>query len=73
MPYNDTLSLTLYAVVVLHTRCGVRLVYRATDMYGFLLGYDNPYFSFDSCIANLLHDVCGEMSNTSVLPMQDAA
>ena len=73
MPYNDTLSLTLYAVVVLHTRCGVRLVYRATDMYGFLLGYDNPYFSFDRCMENLLHDVCGEMSNTSVLPVQDAA
>ena len=73
MPYNDTLSLTLYAVVVLHTSCGVRFVYRATDMYGFLLGYDNPYFSFDSCMENLLYDVCGEMSNTRVLPMQDAA
>ena len=73
MPYDDTLNLTLYAVVILHTRCGARLMYRAADMYGFLLGYDNPYFSFDSCVANLLHSVCGEMDHISVLPMQDAA
>ena len=35
----DTLSLTLYAVVVLYTLCGVRFVYRTTNMHGYLVGY----------------------------------
>ena len=73
MPYNGTSSLTLYAVVVLYTSCGVRLVYRTTNMHGYLVGYNAPCFDFDSCMAHLLQDVCGKMAYTSILPMQDAA
>ena len=73
MPYDGTSSLTLYAVVVLHTSCGVRLVYRTTNMHGCLVGYKAPCFDFDSCMAHLLQDACGKMAFTSVLPMQDAA
>ena len=73
MPYDGTLSLTLYAVVVLHTSCGVRLVYRTTNMHGYLVGYHAPCFDFDSCMAHLLQDVCGKMAYTSVLTERNAA
>ena len=73
MPYNDTLSLTFYAVVVLHTSFGVQFVYRTSNMHGCLVGYKAPCFAFDSCMAHLLQDACGKMAYTSVLPMQDAA
>lgn len=67
MPYDDTSNLNLYAVVILHTRCGVRLVYRTTNMHGCLVGYDGPCFDFDSCMAHLLQDACGKMAYTRVL------
>jgi len=73
MPYDGTSSLTIYAVVVLHTSCGVRFVYRTTNMHGCLVGYKAPCFDFDSCMAHLLQDACGKMAFTSALPMQDAA
>ena len=73
MPYDNTNDLTLYAVVILSTRCGVRFVYRTTNMHGCLVGYKAPCFDFDSCMAHLLQDACGKMAYTSVLPMQDAA
>lgn len=73
MPYDGTSDLTLYAVVVLHTSCGVRFVYRTSNMHGCLVGYEAPCFAFDSCMAHLLQDACGKMAYTSVLPMQDAA
>ena len=73
LPYDDTLSLTLYAVVVLYTLCGVRFVYRTTNMHSYLVGYNAPCFAFDNCMAHLLQDACGKMAYTSVLPMQDAA
>ena len=72
-PYDGTSDLTLYAVVVLHTSCGVRFVYRTSNMHGCLVGYKAPCFAFDSCMAHLLQDACGKMVYTSVLPMQDAA
>ena len=73
MPYDDTSNLTLYAVVVLHTSCGARLVYRTTNMHGCLVGYKAPCFDFDICMAHLLQGACGKMDYISVLPMQDAA
>lgn len=73
IPYDETLSLMHYAVVVLRTRCGVRFVYRAVDMHGFLVGYGSPYFSFDKCMANLLRGISGEMAHTSAMAESRAA
>lgn len=73
MPYDGTLSLTLYAVVVLYTSCGVRFVYRTTNMHGYLVGYNAPCFAFDSCMAHLLRDVGGKMTHTNLLADRDAA
>lgn len=73
VPYDGSLSLTLYAAVVLHTSCGVRFVYRTTNMYGFLVGYEAPCFDFDSCMAHLLQDACGKMAYTTLLTDQEAA
>jgi len=73
MPYDDTNDLTLYAVVILSTRCGARFVYRAVDMYGFLVGYDNPYFSFDRCMENLFEDISGSMRHIRALSELEAA
>lgn len=73
VPYDGASNLTLYAVVVLHTRCGVRFVYRTTNMHGCLVGYKGPCFDFDRCMAHLLQDTCGKMTYTSVLTTQNAA
>lgn len=73
MPYDDTNDLTLYAVVILSTRCGVRFVYRTTYMHGCLVGYEGPCFGFDQCMKHLLEDSGGKMTYTRVLPMQGAA
>lgn len=73
VPYDGTSDLTLYAVVVLHTSCGVRFVYRTTNMHGFLVGYSGPCFDFDRCMTHLLQDACGKMAYTSVLTIQNAA
>lgn len=73
VPYDGTSSLTLYAVVVLHTNCGARFVYRTTNMHGCLVGYDSPCFDFDRCMAHLLQDTRGKMAYTSVLTTQNAA
>lgn len=73
MPYDGTSNLTLYAVVVLHTRCGVRFVYRTTNMHGCLVGYEGLCFDFDGCMKHLLKDSGDKMTYTCVLPMQDAA
>lgn len=73
VPYDGISDLTLYAVVVLHTSCGVRFVYRTSNMHGCLVGYKASCFAFDSCMAHLLQDACGKMAYTSVLPMQGAA
>ena len=73
VPYDGTSDLTLYAVVVLHTSCGVRFVCRTTNMHCCLVGYSGPCFDFDRCMAHLLQDACGKMAYTSVLNTQDAA
>ena len=73
MPYDGTSSLTLYAVVVLYTGCGVRFVYRTANMHGCLVGYKGACFDFDRCMAHLRQGACGKMAFISVLPMQDAA
>ena len=73
MPYESTSDLTLYAVVVLHTSCGVRFVYRTSNMHGCLVGYEGLCFNFDECMKHLLKDSGEKMAYTRVLPMQDAA
>lgn len=73
MPYDETNSLTLYAVVILSTHCGVRFVYRTANMHGCLVGYEGPCFYFDECMKHLLKDSGGKMAYTRVLPMQGAA
>lgn len=73
VPYNGATNLTLYAAVVLYTSCGVRFVYRTSNMHGFLVGYDAPCFAFDGCMAHLLQDVCGKMAYTHALITEDAA
>ena len=73
VPYDETNSLTLYAAVILSTRCGVRFVYRTANMHGCLVGYEGPCFYFDECMKHLLKDSGGKMAYTRVLPMQGAA
>lgn len=73
VPYDGMNSLTLYAVVVLSTSCGVKFVYRATNMYGYLVGYDAPYFAFESCMEDLLNDACGKMKFFSPYPVKSAS
>lgn len=73
MPYDDTNDLTLYAVVILSTRCGVRFVYRTTNMHGCLVGYEGSCFDFDECMEHLLKDSCGKMAYTRLLAVGTAA
>lgn len=73
VPYDGTIDLTFYAVVILYTRCGVRFVYRTSTMHGFLVGYDAPCFAFEGCMAHLLQDACGKMAYTRALITEDAA
>ena len=64
VPYDETNSLTLYAAVVLSTDCGIKFIYRTTSMYGFLVGYEAPCFSFENCMNDLLKDIHGKMTFT---------
>lgn len=73
LPYDGTSDLTLFAVVILHTKIGAQFVYRTTNMHGFLVGYEGQCFSFDSCMAHLLKDSCGEMAYTHLLDQRKAA
>lgn len=73
VPYEGSLDLTLYAVVVLSTSCGVQFVHRNPMMHGYLIGYDGPPFSFDRCMENLLRDVKGSMRNTRLFMDEPAA
>lgn len=73
MPYDDTNDLTLYAVVILSTRYGVRFVYRTTNMHGYLVGHEGPCFDFDKCMEHLPKDSCGEMAYTRLCIVESAA
>lgn len=73
VPYYGTSDLTLYAVVVLSADCGVRSVYRTTNMHGCLVGYQGPCFAFENCVEHLIKDACGDMAFMYLLPETNAA
>lgn len=73
VPYDGTSDLTLYAAVILHTKCGERFVYRTSLMHGFLVGYKGQCYSFESCMAHLLKDSCGKRAYTRLLDQRKAA
>lgn len=73
VPYDGTKDLTLYAVVVLSTQSGRRLVYRTPSMHGCLVGYDAPYSAFESCMTQLLQDIRDGMKSIRFLNENCAA
>lgn len=71
VPDYGSSYLSIYAVVILHLKHGIRLVYRNTYMHGFLVGYEGSCFSFEDCMAHLLEDSCGEMACTYLLDVDN--
>ena len=63
--------MSVYAVVILTTAAGIKLVYRETSMHYCLIGYDLEWCAFDHCLKHLLEDACGEMKYTRLLQIED--
>ena len=63
--------MAVYAVVILTTAAGIKLVYRETSMHYCLIGYDLEWCAFDHCLKHFLEDACGEMKYTHLLQIED--
>ena len=67
LPHEHSKDLVVYAVVILTTKAGPRLVYRTTNMHYYLVGVWADWCGFEKCVAHLLEDVTGEMRYTRLL------
>lgn len=67
LPHEHSQDLVVYAVVILTTKAGPRLVYRTTNMHYYLVGVWADWCSFEKCVEHLLEDITGEMRHTRLL------
>lgn len=66
VPYDGTMDLNVYAVVILTHQSGLKIRYRTTNLHYVLVAGDNIMNTFDSCMEHLLQDACGDMSYCTV-------
>lgn len=57
MPYDSSNSLSLYAVIVLSTDCGIRFIYRETMMHYALTSPGIGKYTFDACVDGMLENI----------------
>lgn len=62
LPYPGSRDLTVYAVVVLTSKTGHKLVYRETGLHYCLVSGGHEWNSFDKCMDFFLQDICGKMA-----------
>ncbi len=61
MTYDSSNRLSVYAVIVLSTDCGIRFVYRETMMHYALTSPGIGKYTFDVCVNRMLEDIHGGM------------
>lgn len=66
VPYDGTMDLNVYAVVILTHQSGLKIRYRTTNLHYVLVAGDNIMDTFDRCMKHLLQDACGDMSYCTV-------
>lgn len=58
-PYDNTMDLSLYAVVILVLQDNQELIYRSTNMHYYLVGTQGTWCSYENCLDQLLSSLCG--------------
>ena len=66
VPYDGTMDLNVYAVVILTHKNGMKIRYRTTNMHYVLVSGENLMDTFDKCMAHMLEDACGKMAYCTV-------
>jgi len=56
-PQDSGIHLSVYAVIVLTTDCGIRFVYRQTMMHYALVSPGIGKYTFDACVEEMLADI----------------
>ena len=58
-PYEDTMDLTLYAVVILVLQNNQEFIYRSTNMHYYLVGAQRAWCGYEYCLDQLMSSLCG--------------
>ena len=68
LPYTGSQDLCVYAVVILTSKAGPKLVYRETGLHYYFVCGDNGWHSSDQCLGFFLQDISGKMAYCKGLP-----
>ena len=58
-PYDNTMDLALYAVVILVLQDNQEFIYRSTNMHYYLVGAQRAWCGYEYCLDYLLSSLCG--------------
>lgn len=68
LPYTGSQDLCVYAVVILTSKAGPKLVYRETGLHYYFVSGDSGWHSPDQCLGFFLQDISGKMAYCKGLP-----
>lgn len=73
MPYDSSNRLSVYAVIVFSTYCGIRFVYRETMMHYALISPGIGKYTFDTCVEDMLDNIHEGLRCTQAISESDAS
>jgi len=62
LPYPGSRDLCVYAVVILTSKAGPKLVYRETGLHYYLVSGDSGWDTAEKCLGFFLQDISGKMA-----------